>query len=386
MIDRHDPYPTPVPPHVFADPAVGAGLAAALTALDRVPNGMLWSDDNDDGLDDAMRTVAASGRPLEFAAVAVLLVRRSFSRGYFEQALESARTAWADAQRLEGGDISGVLEEMVISALTANGRLQEALMMMHSALDGARETGRAAVLFRYRRLRAAVLVSQGSLDDAEAEARGVIDLPALLGYPHRVALPLAVIVESALRRGNSAEARSMFARYGLFSGNEEFFRDGAGQLGYFPDLEWAAALLAEARGDAAAAARAVAPLGAQLGAGYFVALAMHHRLAQMVRIALSAGAKSEARQLAAMVALLAVRNPHVESLAAASLHAQALVEHEPALLEQAVELAARSEDRLLEAAAARGPGPHAGGEVAHGAGGRAARGRLQLLRPDRCPP
>ena len=52
-----------------------------------------------------------------------------------------------------------------------------------------------------------------------------------------------------------------------------------------------------------------------------------------------------------MVALLAVRNPHVESLAAASLHAQALVEHEPALLEQAVELAARSEDRLLEAAA-----------------------------------
>ena len=45
VIDRHDPYPTPVPPHVFADPAVGAGLAAALTALDRVPNGMLWSDD-----------------------------------------------------------------------------------------------------------------------------------------------------------------------------------------------------------------------------------------------------------------------------------------------------------------------------------------------------
>ena len=119
-----------------------------------------------------MRTVAASGRPLEFAAVAVLLVRRSFSRGYFEQALESARTAWADAQRLEGGDISGVLEEMVISALTANGRLQEALLMMHSALDGARETGRAAVLFRYRRLRAAVLAEPGQPGRCRSRGQG----------------------------------------------------------------------------------------------------------------------------------------------------------------------------------------------------------------------
>ncbi len=78
---------------------------------------------------------------------------------------------------------------------------------------------------------------------------------------------------------------------------------------------------------------------------------MHHRLAQLVRIALSGGAESEARQLAAMVDLLAERNPHVGSLAAASRHAQALIEHEPDLLEEAVNLAVRSEDRLLEAAA-----------------------------------
>jgi DNA-binding CsgD family transcriptional regulator len=223
------------------------------------------------------------------------------------------------------------------------------MLMMRGALDAARDAGRASLVFRYRRLRAAILLSQGELDDAGAEARGVIDLPAQLGYPHRVALPLSVIVESALRRGDTAEARSAFARYG--SGTEAFFRDGAGARGFFPDLQWAEALVADARGDAAAAAAALAPIGSQLGAGFFLALVMHHRLAQLVRIALSAGAQGEAHQLAAMVDLLAVRNPHVDTLAAASHHAQALIEHEPALLEEAVRLAVRSEDRLLEAAA-----------------------------------
>jgi hypothetical protein len=200
-----------------------------------------------------------------------------------------------------------------------------------------------------RRLRAAVLMSQGELDDAGAEAQAVIDLPAQFGYPQRVALPLAVMVESALRRGNTAEARSVFERYG--SSTEHFFRDGAGASGFFADLQWAQALVADAGGDATTAAVALAPIGSQLYAGFFIARTMHHRLAQLVRIALSAGAEDEARQLAAMVDLLARRNPHVGTLSAASHHAQALVEHEPALLDRAVQLAVRSEDRLLEAAA-----------------------------------
>lgn len=350
VFDRGDPYPAQVPEHVLADPAVGAGLAAALSALDRVPKGMDWGGDgDDDGLDDAMKTVIRSGQALEFAVVAVLRVRRLLSLGHFEQAMVSAQAARADAQLVEGADVSGLLEEMVVNALIANGRLKDALSMMHGALDNARHTGRAALVFRYRRLRAAVLLSQGRLDDAEAEARGIIDLPALLGYPHRVALPLAVVVESALRRGDVAGARSVFAHYG--SGTDEFFRDGAGTRGFFPDLEWAAALVTEARGDAAGAAQALAPIGTQFGAGFFLALTMHHRLAQLVNMALGAGAETEARQLAAMVALLAARNPHVESLAAASYHARALIEHDTSLLEQAVELAAGSEDRLLEAAA-----------------------------------
>ena len=350
VFDRRDPYPAPLPEHVLSNPAVRPGLVSALTALDRVPNGMEWTGTvGNDGLDAAMESVARSGQAVEFATVAVLRVQQSLSRGYMEEALARAESAHAEGQRMDGPDGSGVLEEMVINALAANGRLREALSLMRGALDTAEEAGRTGLVFRYRRLRAAILLSQGLLDDAGAEARGVIDLPAQFGYPHRVALPLSVIVESALRRGDTAEARSAFARYG--SGTKEFFSDGAGARGFFPDLQWAEALVAGARGDTAAAATALARIGSQLYAGFFIALTMHHRLVQLVRIALSAGAESDALQLAAMVDLLAERNPNVGSLAAASRHARALIEHEPAFLEEAVNLALRSEDRLLEAAA-----------------------------------
>jgi DNA-binding CsgD family transcriptional regulator len=353
-----------VPEHVLSDPAVRPGLVAALTALDRVPKGMEWTGTvGDDGLDVAMSTVSGRGDSLEFATVGVLRVQQSLSRGHMEEALARAESARAEAQRLNRADGSGLLEEMVVNALAATGRLREALSMMRGALSVAQGTGQAGLVFRYRRLRAAILLSQGELDDAGAEAQAIIDLPAQFGYPHRAALPLAVMVESALRRGDTAEARSAFARYG--PSQEEVFRDsgdasGGHDLGpglgwppggLFPDLQWAEALLADARGAAVAAAAALAPIASQLYAGFFIALTMHHRLAQLVRIALSAGTESEARQLAAMVHLLAQHNPHVEAFAAASYHTQALLEHEPGLLEEAVQLAARSEDPFLEAAA-----------------------------------
>jgi DNA-binding CsgD family transcriptional regulator len=347
VFDRRDPYPDRVPERLLSNPYIRPELAATLTALDRVPMAMDWTGTlGDDGLDAAMRTVARGRGTPEFATVGVLRVQQSLSRGYMEDALARAQSAWADGRGMDG---LGVLEEMVVNGLAANGRLREALSMMRGALESAQQVGRSSLVFRYRRLRAAILLSQGELDDAGAEARGVIDLPAQFGYPHRVALPLSVIVESALRRGDMIEARSAFARYG--SGTENFFRDGAGARGFFPDLQWAEVLLAEARCDPVAATRALAPIASQLYAVSFIALTMHHRLVQLVRIALNCRAENEARQLAAMVRLLAERNPHVESLAAASHHARALIELQPASLDKAVQLAVRSEDRLLEAAA-----------------------------------
>ena len=185
-----------------------------------------------------------------------------------------------------------------------------------------------------------MLLSQGQLDDADAEARSVIDLPVELGYPNRVALPLSVMVETALRRGNAAEADAVFAHY------------AAGARGVLPDLLWAAALVADARGDAAAAARALEPVRALLAAGnYFFANYQHHRLPQLVRITRGAGQEKSAAAFAAAVTTHAEQNPQVNALAAAAAHARALIDGDVGLLREAVERATASEDRLLEAAA-----------------------------------
>jgi len=168
----------------------------------------------------------------------------------------------------------------------------------------------------------------------------VIDLPVELGYPNRVALPLSVIAETALRRGDLAEAHAALTRYAF---------DGDGVL---PDLQWTTALVADARGEAAQAARAFAPIRGQLGTGnLWFGNYQHYRLPQLVHIARRAGEEDAARAFAAAAAALARRNPEAIAITAAAAHARALIDGDAGLLGEAVERAAASEDRLLEAAA-----------------------------------
>jgi DNA-binding CsgD family transcriptional regulator len=341
VIDCMEAYPVPLPASLLANPVINPSVAATLTALDQMNK--IWDgrgEDADRVLADAMRIVAAGGRGPDFDVVAQLQVRNSLIRGRLGEALVRAEAAAGAARSLEGPPSSGLYEEMIVSALTASGRISDALAVMRPALASANAAGRAALIFRYRRLRAAVLLSLGLLDDADAEARSVIDLPVELGYPNRVALPLSVIVEVALRRGNITEAESMLARY------------AAGARGVLPDLLWPTALLADARGDTAAAAQALEPVCALLEAGnFFFANYQHHRLPQLVRITRRAGQEKSARAFAAATATYARQNPQVSALAGAAAHARALVDGDVGLLREAVERAAASEDRLLEAAA-----------------------------------
>jgi DNA-binding CsgD family transcriptional regulator len=340
VIDCFEAYPVPLPEHLVANPAIGGGVAATLTALDQMPK--IWDGRGEEAdlvLADAMDVVTAGGNAPEFEVVAELRVRTSLIRGRPGEALARAEAARQTARSLAGSYSSGLYEEMIVSSLAAGGQISAALAAMRPALASAHAAGRGALVFRYRRLRAAMLLSRGNLDDADAEARSVIDLPAELGYPNRVALPLAVIVETSLRRGNVAEAETMLASY------------AAGTRGFLPDLAWATALAADARGDVTAAARAVEPVRALLEAGnFFFAHQLHHRLPQLVSIARRAGQERSARAFAAAAATCAGQNPEVSALAAAAGHARALIEGDTALLRRAVEQAAAGEDRLLEAA------------------------------------
>jgi DNA-binding CsgD family transcriptional regulator len=341
VFDRLDPYPVPVPGYLLSDPAVDPPTAAALTALEQVPK--MWRGQGaeaDQALERWMPVVAEGGRADELAVVSRLRVLASLLRGRTGEAVARAKAALDAARPFKALRSSRVHEEMVVTALAADGRIGEALETMRDALAAATEEGRAGLVFRYRRLRAAMLLSQGRLEDAEAEARGVIDLPVKLGYPQRTALPLSVMVETAVRRGDAAEARAALARY------------SPPVRGVFPDFHWAAALAADPASDAAAAARALAPIRGQLEAGvFFFAAVEHHRLPQLVRIARRAGEDTSARAFARAAAILGEQNPHSETLVAAAAHAQALIDDDPVLLCEAVGRAASGQDRLLEAAA-----------------------------------
>ena len=335
-VDQMDSYPVPVPVRLLRDPSVDPAVRATLAALEQVPK--IWhgqAAEADQALERARQADAESGRADELTVVDWWRVQASLHRGRSGEAVARARAALDVAQPM-----AGLPEEMVVTALAADGRISEALGMMRDALAAARDEGRAGLVFRYRRLRAAMLLSQGRMEDADAEARSVIDLPAKLGYPHRTALPLSVLVEVALRRGDVVQARSALARYGPVV------------PGVFPDFHWAAALAADAVGDAAAAERALAPIRGQLETGvFYIATTQHHRLPQLVRIALGAGAEESARAFARAAAILGGQNPHSDTLVAAAAHARALIDDEPGALREGVTRAVAGEDRLLEAAA-----------------------------------
>jgi DNA-binding CsgD family transcriptional regulator len=133
--------------------------------------------------------------------------------------------------------------------------------------------GRAGLVFRYRRLRAALLLTLGKLEDAAAEARAVVDLGVELGFADSLALPMSVMVETAVRQDDIAGAIATLARHTSLAS------------GVLSDLHWAEAIVADTRGDTSTVARALAPIRALLEDGnFFFVIVQHHRLPQLVHI------------------------------------------------------------------------------------------------------
>jgi len=341
LADSNSLYSRPLPGHLLADPAVDPAVSATLLALDQVPG--MWlghAARTDQLLEHALLTVTRRGRTDELIVLNQWRVQASLHRGHCGEAVTRARAILDATLSLGTERGSGVPGEMLVTALAADGRIADALEEMRDGLAEAREAGRAGLMFRYQRLRAAMLLSQGDLENADAESRSVVDVPGKLGYPHRTALPVSVMVAVAIRRGALAEARSVIARY----------RPAPGSV--LPDFHWADALAADAVGDPAAAEQALAPIRQQLEAGvFYIVTTQHHRLPQLVRIALSAGQRQSAATFASAAVTLGEQNPHSNTLAAAAAHALALLDDDPDLLREAVKRATVGDDRLLEAAA-----------------------------------
>ena len=336
--DRFDAYPVPLPPHLLTDPAVDKGVAVALLALEQMPR--IWEgrgDEAEQALGQAQQVVTEGSQA--FQTVTQMLVVSSMHRGRFDEALDRASAA------LRRGHGSAELESLAAMMLQASGRITESIEMMRAALASAGSSGRALLRLRYRWLYACMLVIQGNLEDAHAEARSGIDLAVELGYVgSQFTIPVSVLIEVDLRRGEIDAARAALAEFAPMAG------------GVLPDMLWTTALVADACGDHARVLAALGPIREQFEAGSFsVATASHHRLPMLVHLALRAGDRALAEALADGATAQSGLNPQVTSLTAAAYHAQALVCRDPAVARQtaarAVELAGCSDARLLEAAA-----------------------------------
>jgi DNA-binding CsgD family transcriptional regulator len=342
-LDRFQAHRIELPERLLRAPGVDPAVIATLVALDQLPK--MWDgrgEDADRVLQDAMRAVANGEPTAEFETVARLLVINSMLRGRLEEALaraESARLV-ARTRGRHGGGGSGSHEIVVAMTLTANGRLRDALRMMTTAQRLAGHSGLASLTFRNGWLRAITLLAAGQLDDAHAEAQSVVDAAVGVGYLGRLTVLMAVLVETTLRRGGAAQARSIFEQYDPIAEGE------------FGHRYWAAALIADARGDSRAVGEPLDRVLDQLRVGCFsVSNTWHHRLPQLVAIAQRINRQDAARAFADAACAIAEQNPHINSLGAAAAHACGLLDQDSQRLREAVELAARSESRLIEAAA-----------------------------------
>jgi DNA-binding NarL/FixJ family response regulator len=341
VFERMHAYPGALPQHLLDDPAVDPAIVATAVACQHADE--MWDgrgEQAEHAFAHAFRIVANSGRPFELAMIGYLRVLNGTLRGRMADVLEYAEAGLAAARRLERPRTSGIHEMLVTTALAANGRFNDALAMLRTALAATEAAGRTYFVVQGHWLRAFFLLARGDLEDARTEAQTEAAMAEELGYGTHSSRGLAILAETALRQGDDQATRAAFARF------------GPAEARAMPDKVWATALQADSRGDESAIAQALGPLRAPLDRGCFaISITQHHRLPQLTHMAIRAGEPDAASAFVRAAETLARQNPHVSSFLAAGAHARGLIEGNQELLRHAVEKAASSEATLLEAAA-----------------------------------
>ncbi|MGW0818544.1 helix-turn-helix transcriptional regulator [Streptomyces viridiviolaceus] len=214
-----------------------------------------------------------------------------------------------------------------------SGYAQQAVDQVDDAIRLARRRGQAATMHFWSTLRSRLLLEAGRLEEARAEAKGVLAMAEDLGSANltdtTVRYPLGIV---ALHTGNRAAVRTAIRDAATMMRDESEFvrRFGA----------WLAAQVADWEGDSR---RALALLPPETE--IFDTVRPKTRIPfdamdqpVFVRIALRAGDLRRATEAAAVARHRAEASPAFPALAAAAAHAQGLVAQDAQLLKEAVEL------------------------------------------------
>jgi DNA-binding CsgD family transcriptional regulator len=270
---------------------------------------------------------------------------------------------------------------------TAVGELGEADTMIARGAEQLQSAGAKTWAGAPSALRARLLLVEGRLDEAIAEAERA--LAAAAGAGSQVFVPLAVATTAsvALLRGDLDEAARRVDRC----------RDAAAdRMGFgWGNCFWIEARIVEARHGAAAAFGTASRIYDDVAIHSCILVEEPAAAAWLVRLALAAGDVANARRVIACSERLAAENEEVASVEMAATHARGLFEREPAALARAAAghrhpwaRALASED--LGAVLVDNASPEAGAQLERalasyehaGANGDAGRLREKLRRVD----
>lgn len=330
------PYAEPLPHGLTSDPAVPPGTRANLIAFEQ--RAAICAGDTataERELAVAAELVSGSGDPAERSAVDYFRVICAQQRGQLGEALARAQEGLAMIDPHRSGPISAHPRTDVAVGLGGLGRTEEALASLGQAMGFDEAVALTAVTLRGQGVRAALLLDLGRIDDARSEARAAAAAAEDLRSLDTLAFALGTLAEAAVLQEDFAEA----------SAAAERLRAVPSPL--WAEEYWAAALVADAAGDARAAIACLGPVFARLQAGQFLfAARLPGRLPRVVELALRAGDRDMAEVAARASAELASMTPD-PTLRAAAAHARGLLAGDPGELRHALEVSATDKRPLV---------------------------------------
>jgi DNA-binding NarL/FixJ family response regulator len=285
---------------------------------------------------------------------------RALGDGDWRLALDLAAESVARRHSVQGATVRLWLPDAWQALICVDlGRLDEAFALIDAGMQAAQRDGIAANIRVWSMLRFRALFCSGRLADARAEAEATIELADEIGdgsggYINHVAL--YILGRVALHTGDAsglAQARRTTAR---LRGPQE--SPASQRLG-----GWLAALLADAEGGGSGARAGAGATGTSAPGGPVQLLdplaagplsttspLAYADAATLTRTLLEAGRPNDASSVVTRLEDFAARHRDFPFLAAAAVHARALLDDDPDLAQRAVALSSGDPRPLVRAA------------------------------------
>jgi ATP/maltotriose-dependent transcriptional regulator MalT len=291
---------------------------------------LMAQDDFSGVREPAEAILARGGRTLRDDALSGALTALAFVAWEQGRVRDACGLLRASIRRADGGSAAAlrVYPQLALGAmLTAVGEFGEAETMIARGRKELESAETKAWAGAPTALRARLLLVEGRLDEAVAEAETALAIAQDAGRQLFVPLAVSTIASAALLRGDLDEAARRV---------DQCHDTAAERMGFgWGNCFWIKARIVEARHGAPAAVDAASPIYDDVAVHTCILVEEPAAAAWLVRLALAAGDVPKARKVIACSEQIAADNEEVASVEMAAIHARGLFEREPAALARA---------------------------------------------------